>query len=114
MYKTGGALHRSYFSAGERRRRSRLAQIAHALRFLRGTLSLRNVRCGKPTCRCARGQLHACLYLVQSHDGKPRQLYVPRSWEARVRQAVQNHQEMQRLIEELSELEWKRLRERKE
>lgn len=107
-------MHPSHFSTGERGRRSRLAQIAHALRLLRGTLSLRNVRCGKPTCRCARGQLHACLYLVQSHEGKLRQLYVPRPWEVRIRQAVRNHQEMQRLIEELSELEWKRLKERKE
>ena len=114
MYNQEGLLHRFHFSAWERRRRSRLARIAHALRFLRGTLSLRNVRCGKPSCRCTRGQLHACLYLVQSHDGKPRQLYVPRQWEARVREAVQNHQEMQRLIEELSELEWKHLKERKE
>jgi len=27
---------------------------------------------------------------------------------------VENHQEMERLIEELSDLEWKRLKERKE
>jgi hypothetical protein len=31
-----------------------------------------------------------------------------------VRQAVENHQEMERLIEELSDLEWKRVKERKE
>jgi hypothetical protein len=30
-----------------------------------------------------------------------------------VRQAVTDYQEMQRLIEEVSELEWKRLQERK-
>jgi hypothetical protein len=53
------------------------------------------------------------LYLVQSHDGKLRQLAVPRAWEARVREAVQNYQRMQELIEEISELEWKRLREDK-
>ena len=102
------------FSAAERRRRSRLAQIAHARRFLRGTLSARRGRCGKPNCHCARGQLHASLYLVQSHAGKLRQIYVPKAWEERVRQAVENHQALQRLIEELSELEWKRLGDRKE
>ena len=107
-------MHRSQFPDRERRRRSRLAQIVHAARFLRGTLSLRNVRCGKPTCRCARGEPHACLYLVRRHGGKLRQLFVPRPWEQRVRQAVENHQEMERLIEELSDLEWKRLKERKE
>ena len=41
-------------------------------------------------------------------------MFVPRLWEDRVRQAVQNQQEMEKLIEELSDLEWKRLRERKE
>ncbi len=107
-------MHRSHFSDRERRRRSRLAQIVHAARFLRGTLSLRNVRCGKPGCRCARGELHACLYLVRRQGGKLRQLFVPRQWEERVRQAVENHQAMERLIEELSDLEWKRLKERKE
>jgi len=107
-------VHRTQFSDRERRRRSRLAQIIRAARFLRGTLSLRNVRCGKPGCRCARGELHACLYLVRRQGGKLRQLFVPRQWEARVREAVENHQEMERLIEELSDLGWKRLKERKE
>jgi len=34
--------------------------------------------------------------------------------EARIREAVRNQEEMKRLIEELSDLEWKRLKERKE
>ena len=105
---------RSSFSDSERRRRSRLAQIAHTQRFLRGTLSARHGRCGKPNCHCARGELHASLYLVQSHQGELRQICVPKAWEQRTRQAVQNHQQMQTLIEELSEREWQRLRERKE
>ena len=105
---------RSSFSDAERRRRSRLAQIAHTQRFLRGTLSARRGRCGKPNCHGARGELHASLYLVQSQEGKLHQICVPKAWEARIRQAVQNHQEMQTLIEELSQREWQRLRERKE
>jgi hypothetical protein len=107
-------MQRSQFSDRERRRRSRLAQIIHAARFLRGSLSLRNVRCGKPSCRCARGELHACLYLVRRQGGKLRQLFVPRPWEGRIREAVQNQQEMEQLIEELSDLEWERLKKRKE
>lgn len=105
---------RSSFSDAERRRRSRLAQIAHTQRLLRGTLSARRGRCGKSNCHCARGELHPSLYLVQSQGGKLRQICVPKAWEERVRQAVQSHQELQRLIEELSQGEWKRLGERKE
>jgi hypothetical protein len=41
-------------------------------------------------------------------------MFVPRQWEDRVRQAVENQQEMEKLIEELSDLEWQRLQERKE
>lgn len=37
----------------------------------------------------------------------------PLAWQPRVRQAVNDYQQMQRLIEEVSELEWKRLKERK-
>lgn len=107
-------MQRTEISGRERRRRSRLAQLIHAARFLRGTLTLRNIRCGKPGCRCARGELHSCLYLVRRQGGKLRQLFVPRQWEGRIREAVKNHQEMDQLIEELSDLEWKRLQERKE
>lgn len=107
-------MHRSSLSPCEPRRRSRLTQLIQGHPFLRGTLSVRSRPCGKPHCRCARGELHVSLYVVQSHGGKPRQVYVPREWEGRIRQAVENHQEIQALIEELSEREWKRLQERKE
>ncbi len=104
---------RLQLSASERRFRSRITQLATGQWFLRGTLTERAGRCGKPNCRCARGDLHTSLYLVQSHDGKPRQICVPKAWEQRVRQAVTSYQQMQQFIEEVSELEWKRLRERK-
>lgn len=100
--------------AQERRFRSRLAQLAHQTWLIRGSLNERKQKCGKPNCRCAKGELHPCLYLVQSHEGKVRQIFVPKHWEARIRQAVTDYQEMQRLIEEISELEWDRLRARKD
>lgn len=107
-------LPRTSFPPAERRGRSRIAQLVHSNRLLRGTLSVRNVSCGKPQCCCGRGKPHVSLYLVQSHDGQPRQLYVPRDWEDRVRQAVKDYQELQALVEKLSELEWKRLTRREE
>ena len=105
---------RSGMPTVERSRRSRLAQLVHQRRFLRGTLSVRSRRCGKPNCRCARGEPHVSLYLVQSHGGKPRQVFVPKPWEDRIRAAVGDYQQMQQLMEELSEMEWRRLMERKE
>jgi hypothetical protein len=105
---------RSAIPPAERRRRSRVAQLAHSSRLLRGTLSVRSRQCGKAGCSCTHGELHASLYLVQSHNGRPRQLCVPREWEERVRSAVKDYQALQALVEELSELEWRRLTERED
>lgn len=110
----GASLSRSSLSAGERSRRSRLAQIVSGQRFLRGTLAVRRRRCGKPNCRCARGEEHVSLYLVQSRGGKPRQVFVPKAWEERIRHSVQGYQKIQQLLEELSEVEWQRLLQRRE
>lgn len=107
-------MNRTEFSAMERSRRSRVAQLSHYSRLMRGTLTIRSRRCGKAGCRCARGELHVSLYLVQSQKGKPRQIYVPKEWEDRVRRAVTDYRELQKLVEQVSELEWKRLEERKE
>jgi hypothetical protein len=104
---------RAKLSAAERSARSRIAQLASGQWFLRGTLSDRSSKCGKPNCHCANGELHQSVYLVQSHDGKLRQLCVPKPWRERLRQDVADYQEMQRLIEVVSELEWKRLLEGK-
>ena len=104
---------RAKLSASERSFRSRIAQLASTRWFLRGTLSERAGTCGKPNCRCARGELHTSLYLVQSQGGTLRQICVPHAWQERVREAVNDYRRMQELIEEVSESEWKRLRERK-
>ena len=104
---------RAKLSAAERNVRSRIAQMASGNWFLRGNLSERNSKCGTPSCHCANGELHKSLYLVQSHDGKPRQLCIPKAWHERIRGAVEDYQQMQRFIEEVSELEWQRLQQRK-
>ena len=98
----------------ERRRRSRGSQIIHFQRLLRGTLSVRSRQCGKPGCCCTQGKPHVSLYLVQRRGGKLRQLFIPKDWEDRVRQAVTDYQELQKVVEELSEQEWHHIEERKE
>src|SRR5208283_1723151 len=106
------SLSRAKLSAAERSFRSRIAQLASGQWFLRGTLSDRSSKCGKPNCHCANGETHRSLHLVQSRAGKLRQICVPKAWQQRVRQAVNDYRLMQKLIEEVSELEWKRLQEK--
>lgn len=99
-------------SAVERGLRSRIAQLASGERFLHGSLSERIAKCGKPTCHCADGEGHRSLYLVQSQAGKVRQICVPKAWQDPVREAVGVYQEIRRLLDEVSALEWKRFQSR--
>jgi hypothetical protein len=106
-------VNRAELSPAERSLRSRIAQLASGERLLHGSLSERTARCGKPTCHCVEGEGHRSLYLVQSHAGKVRQICVPKAWQAPVREAVGVYQEIRRLLDEVSALEWKRFQSRK-
>jgi hypothetical protein len=101
-------------SAQERQFRSRLAQVVSQRGLLRGSLLVRRRGCGKPNCRCARGEKHQSLYLAVSEGGRTRQLFVPRRWEALVRQWVADYRQAQTLLEELSRLSWRKVRARDE
>ncbi len=98
----------------ERRGRSALARLVSQRGLMRGNLLERRRVCGKANCRCARGELHAGLYLVFSEGGKLRQLFVPKSWESRVRLWVQDYHEVRRLLEEVSRLYVEKLRQRED
>lgn len=106
-------LSRAELSAAERSLRSRIAQLTSGMRFLHGSISERSSKCGKPNCHCAEGEGHPSLYLVDRLSGKVRQTCVRKAMQDPVRQAVEAYEEMRRLIDEVSELEWKRLLARK-
>jgi hypothetical protein len=82
--------------------------------LIRGTPSVRERSCGKPNCKCARGEKHASLYIVVSVDGKYKQVCVPRALEAEVRSWVAQYQRIQELIEEISNSYLERIQNRGE
>lgn len=102
---------RSQMSARERSLRSRLKPVISYREFLKGSLTIRKQRCGKPNCKCAKTRYrHLCLYLTRYRDGRSEQLFIPRDKEALVRQWVKNYQDAQELIEKISSLYWERLK----
>jgi hypothetical protein len=105
---------KGHMSPAERDIRSRLAQISSGSAIVRGTLTKREKVCGKPNCKCARGEKHVALYLVVSKDGKLRQLFVPESYEARVRKWLAQYKEAEELLEQISDLYWEKIRDREE
>lgn len=112
MSETRRPITRTSQSAQERRLRSELRKILDGSGMLHGTVIERQRVCGKPNCKCTRGQKHRSLYLVVTEGGKPRQLYVPQDWEQTVRQWVKDYQKARELMEELSRLHWLKVRER--
>lgn len=77
---------------------------------MHGSLLVRYRRCGKPNCKCVRGQRHRSVFVYFKQNGRTRQLYVPKGWEPQVRQWLQNHKTMRKLIRELEELHWQKVR----
>lgn len=105
---------RAKMSLPERRVRSRLAQLVAQRGVLRGSLLVRRRVCGKPGCKCTRGQKHESLYLVISEGGRTRQLFVPKEWEPRVRQWVEDYRRARQLTEEISRIYWDKVRKRRD
>jgi len=101
-------------SVPERQARSALARLVTQRGVLRGNLLERRRACGKPNCKCARGELHESLYLVFSEGGKLRQLFVPKTWEVLVRQWVADYHDARRLLEEISRLYFEKVRQRQD
>lgn len=106
-------MHRFHLSGQERRCRSRLTQLVHDEPLVHGTLTVRKVTCGKPNCRCARGEPHEALYLTCRSGGKSHQIFVPARLAPSVRQWVANDRSVRELLQELSASHIERLKDRK-
>jgi len=79
------------------------AALAHTLRrlqrsepMIRGSFYLLRRKCGKPNCRCTRGQLHPAYVLTRSEAGKDRLYPVPKEQRAEVRKRAAEYRRYQR------------------
>lgn len=61
-------------------------------------------RCGRPGCRCERGEKHMAYYLTYKEHGKTRTVYVPVDLVKEVRRWIKEHQRLKQLSRELSQL----------
>lgn len=113
-HKKGGMImkHRSNLSAKERRIISRIHWLISKPGLLRANLVEMKRRCGNKNCRCAKGKLHKSWYLYQSKGGKPHMLYIPAELEEDAVEWVNKYKEIKDLLEELSQIYWKKIKER--
>jgi hypothetical protein len=102
-------------SSALRRRRARLLHKLPPLeQLLRGSIIERYLRCGKPGCKCARGEGHGPkYYLSVSFPGlRPQMDYVPQGDYEQVSQYLANYQDLRTILEEICEINRELLRRR--
>jgi hypothetical protein len=90
------------YTASDAALRRELQQLARQMIF--GTLAERGRVCGKPTCRCARGEKHPAVQLAHwAGDGKTRSQHVPFAVVDTVRTGVDAWHRFQAIARELAE-----------
>jgi hypothetical protein len=80
--------------------------------ILRGSLTERYLTCGKPECRCARGERHGPVwYLSLSLDQWHRKgTTVPSHQVAQVRHGIESYRQVKRHLEKISDINRELLR----
>ena len=77
--------------------------------MIKGTVYELKRRCGKPGCKCARGELHARMVVSASEGGKSRLQVVPHGFLVEVEAKVRRYQELRRARARLVEVHQKML-----
>jgi hypothetical protein len=96
------------------RRRRILRALPSLEEVVRGSVVERELRCGKPGCRCARGQLHAATYLsVTFAGGRTEQISLPANLVPLARRWVANYRAWWRAVEKISAINRQLLRARR-
>ena len=104
---------KSAMSKEERELRSRAGQILSGAGLIHGNLSTRLQKCGKPNCRCNRGERHELFVLVVRQGGKTVQVPIPRRLVPQVRRWVEQEKDLQEMLRRISDLQTERIRELK-
>jgi hypothetical protein len=71
---------------------------------IRGSLVVMKRVCGKPNCRCLKGQKHKAIYLSQSYNGKTRMFYLPQGSEDKAYQFIKNYQKIKKALNSVSDI----------
>ncbi|MGQ9689486.1 MAG: DUF6788 family protein [Desulfobaccales bacterium] len=78
--------------------------------LIKGTVYELKRRCGKPGCRCARGELHICMVVSASEGGKTRLQVIPHGFLVEVQAKVRRYQELRQVRARLGEIYRKMLK----
>jgi len=77
--------------------------------LIKGSVYELKTKCGKPGCKCAKGQLHHRMVVSASEKGKTRLRAIPRGFLVEVQNKVRCYQELRRVRVRLIEVHKKML-----
>ena len=77
--------------------------------MIKGTLYPLRRKCGKPSCRCARGQLHETMILSASVSGKTKLWTIPEERVEKIRKMTKRYRDFRRARTEFVRLYGQRL-----
>jgi hypothetical protein len=78
--------------------------------LIKGTVYELKRRCGKPGCKCARGELHGRMVVSASERGKTRLQVIPPGFLVEVQDKVRRYRELRRARSRLIEVHRKMLK----
>ena len=87
----------------ETQRAAKLRQLQQTGPLVAASLCRRDVRCGRPGCRCAKGAKHTSWCLTFKHQGKTRTVHVPRDLLEEVRTWVKEYRRTKERVAQISE-----------
>lgn len=94
---------RSQRSAKERDARSRAVRRVAEEPLLRGSVVVMHRTCGKQNCHCQTGEKHPSLYLAVRRGNKRTMIYIPPALEETARLWVKNGQQVDELLDFVSQ-----------
>ena len=94
----------------ETRRAALLKQLTRVGPMIQGSVCHRRVKCGKPQCRCAQGELHEACVLTKKVAGKTVTTHVPRDLRDEVDAWSREHRRVKALLKQISDLSEKIVR----
>ncbi len=94
------------------RRKKVVRRVPNLQALLRGSLMERYLTCGKPGCKCTRGERHGPVWYlsVTVRAGKTVGMQVPKEQVERIRGWLENHRKVRESVEAIAEINWELLR----
>jgi hypothetical protein len=98
--------------AAKSTRKSLAEALSSCTGLIKASLCQTRIKCGKPTCRCAKSKRfrHVVLTFTYKSKGKSMGLHVPKSMEQKARLAAADYVRLKKLVQQLSDANLKKFR----